>query len=95
MHDPWEPHLTAMKHALHYLQGSLDFGLHLQCSTSSAELTVYTNADWVGCSDTHWSTSGYDVFLGDNLVSWSSKCQNIISQLSTEVEYHTVANGVA
>jgi hypothetical protein len=35
------------------------------------------------------------VFLGDNLVSWSSKRQNIVSRSSAEVEYHAVANGVA
>jgi hypothetical protein len=35
------------------------------------------------------------VFLDDNLVSWSSKSQNIISRSSTEPEYRAVANGVA
>jgi hypothetical protein len=35
------------------------------------------------------------VFLGDNLVSWSSKRQSIVSRSSAEVEYHVVANGVA
>jgi hypothetical protein len=29
MHDPWEPHLAAMKRILRYLRGSLDFDLHL------------------------------------------------------------------
>jgi hypothetical protein len=29
MHDPWEPHLTAMKRTLHYLRGTLDYGLLL------------------------------------------------------------------
>jgi hypothetical protein len=45
MHDPREPHLTTMKRILRYLRGSLHFGLHLQRSTSSSELTVYTDAD--------------------------------------------------
>jgi hypothetical protein len=56
---------------------------------------VYTDADWAGCPDTRRSSSGYVVFLDDNLVSWSSKSQNIISRSSTEPEYRAVANGVA
>jgi hypothetical protein len=37
---------------------------------------------------------GYAVFLVDNLVSWSSKRQNVVSRLSVEVEYRVVANGL-
>jgi hypothetical protein len=44
MHDPREPHLTAMKRIMRYLCGTLDFEL-LLCRSSTTELGVYTNAD--------------------------------------------------
>jgi hypothetical protein len=84
-----------MQRILRYLRGSLDFSLHLRCSASSFELTVYTDAEWTGCPDTRRFTSGYAVFLDDNLVSWSSKRQNIVSRSSAEAEYRAVVNGVA
>jgi hypothetical protein len=84
-----------MKRVLRYLRGSLDFSLHLQRSASSSKLMVYTDADWAGCPDTRRSSSGYVVFLDDNLVSWSSKRQNIVSRSSAEDEYRAVVNGVA
>jgi hypothetical protein len=94
MHDPREPHLTAMKSILRYLRGTPDFGLLLRRSSSS-DLVVYTDADWAGCPDTRRSTSGYVVFLEDNLVSWSAKRQTVVSHFSAEAEYRVVANGVA
>jgi hypothetical protein len=72
MHDPWEPHLMVMKRILCYLRGTPDFGL-LLCRSSNSDLVVYTDIDWAGCPYTRRSTSGYVVFLGDNMVSWSIK----------------------
>jgi hypothetical protein len=94
MHDPRESHLTAMKCILRYLRGTPDYELLLHRSLST-DLAVYTDADWAGCPDTRRSTSGYAVFLGDNLVSWSAKRQTVVSRFSAEVEYRAVANGVA
>ncbi|WVZ96570.1 hypothetical protein U9M48_042192 [Paspalum notatum var. saurae] len=94
MHDPREPHLTALKRLLRYLRGTVDYGLLLHRSPS-ADLVVYTDADWAGCPNTRRSTSGYAVFLGGNLVSWSSKRQPVVSRSSAEAEYRAVANGVA
>jgi hypothetical protein len=93
MHDPREPHLTVIKRILHYLRGTPDFGLLLHRSSSS-DLVIYTDADWVGCPDTRRSTSGYAVFLGDNLVSRSAKQQIVVSRSSVEAKYRAVANGV-
>jgi hypothetical protein len=86
MHDPRDSHLTAMKCILRYLRGTSNYGLLLRRSRST-DLAVYTDADWAGCPDTRRLTSGYAVFLGDNLVSWSAT--------SAEAEYRTGANGVA
>jgi hypothetical protein len=94
MHGPHEPHLTAAKRILRYLQDTLDHGLLFHCASTS-DIIVYTDVDWTGCPDTHCSTSGYVVFLGDNLISWSLKRQNVVSRSSAEAEYRAVANGVA
>jgi hypothetical protein len=94
MHDPREPHLAALKRILRYLQGTLSFGLTLHRSPP-ADLVVYTDADWAGCPETHRSTSGFAVLLGNNLVPWSSKRQHTVSWSSVEAEYRAVANGVA
>ncbi|GJU77811.1 ribonuclease H-like domain-containing protein [Tanacetum coccineum] len=94
MHDPRDPHFTALKRILRYVCGTIDHGLQLHVS-STAQLTAYTDADWARCPVTRRSTSGYCVFLGDNLLSWSAKRQITLSRSSTEAEYHGVANVVA
>ncbi|XP_021724878.1 uncharacterized protein LOC110692187 [Chenopodium quinoa] len=94
MHDPRVPHYNSLKRVLRYLQGTLDYGMHLSATPSSG-LISYSDADWGGCPDTKRSTSGYCVFLGDNLISWSSKRQATLSRSSAEAEYRGVANVVA
>ncbi|GKF86142.1 retrovirus-related pol polyprotein from transposon TNT 1-94, partial [Tanacetum coccineum] len=49
--------------------------------------SYYHDADHAGCQDTHRSTSGSMLFLGDRLVSWSSKRQKSTAISSTEAEY--------
>jgi hypothetical protein len=94
MHDPCEPHFILIKRILRYLKGTLDHGLIIH-STTSHSLIAYSDADWAGCPDTRRSTSGYCVFLGDNLVSSSSRRQPTVSRLSAEAEYRAVATAVA
>ncbi|GKG08321.1 ribonuclease H-like domain-containing protein, partial [Tanacetum coccineum] len=94
MHVPREPHLNAMKHVLRYLRGTTDIGLQLFRSTTS-QLITYSDADWAGCLATRRSTYGYCVFLGDNLLTWSSKHQDTLSRSSVKAEYRGVKNTIA
>ncbi|GKC14162.1 retrovirus-related pol polyprotein from transposon TNT 1-94 [Tanacetum coccineum] len=48
---------------------------------------TFADADHAGCQDTRRSTSGSMQFLGDRLVSWSSKRQKSDAISSTEAEY--------
>ncbi|GKC89196.1 ribonuclease H-like domain-containing protein [Tanacetum coccineum] len=77
-----------------YIISQPSWGLILYSSTTSS-LVAYSDADWAGCPTTRRSTSGYCVFLGNNLLSWSSKRQFTLSRSSAEAEYRGVANAVA
>nr|GEX41152.1 ribonuclease H-like domain-containing protein [Tanacetum cinerariifolium] len=94
MHDPCDPHFFALKHIWHYVRRTINHGLQLHVSSTS-QLTAYTDADWDGCPVTRRSISGYCVFLGDNLLSWSAKRQVTLCRSSAEAEYQGVANVVA
>ena len=50
-------------------------------------LKAFTDANWVGSVDDRKSTSGATLFLGNCLVSWSSKKKSSISLSTAEAEY--------
>ncbi|GJZ01477.1 ribonuclease H-like domain-containing protein [Tanacetum coccineum] len=81
-HDHREPHFSALKRILRFVQGTLDYGLQLFSSTSDS-LIAFSDADWAGFPTTRRSTSGYCVFLSNNLLSWSSKRQPTLFPRST------------
>ncbi|GJT20692.1 retrovirus-related pol polyprotein from transposon TNT 1-94 [Tanacetum coccineum] len=83
---PTEKHLHAVKRIFWYLRGTVNRGLWYP-KDSSIALTTFADADHAGCQDTRRSTSGSMQFLGDRLVSWSSKRQKSVAISSTEAEY--------
>ncbi|GJW15923.1 retrovirus-related pol polyprotein from transposon TNT 1-94 [Tanacetum coccineum] len=83
---PTDKHLQAVKRIFRYLNGTINIGLWYSKDTDMS-LTAYADADHAGCQDTRRSTSGSAQFLGDKLVSWSSKKQKSTAISSTKAEY--------
>nr|GEU95264.1 uncharacterized mitochondrial protein AtMg00810-like [Tanacetum cinerariifolium] len=83
---PTEKHLKEVKRIFHYLRGTVNMGLWYT-KDSGFELTGFSNANYAGCKDTFKSTSGGAQFLGEKLMSWSSKKQDYTSLSTAKSEY--------
>nr|GEY30081.1 copia protein [Tanacetum cinerariifolium] len=81
-----EKHLKEVKRIFRYLWGIVNTGLWYS-KDSGFELTGFSDADYAGCKDTFKSTSGGAQFLGEKLVSWSSKKQDCAALSTAKAEY--------
>ncbi|XP_022870711.1 uncharacterized protein LOC111389955 [Olea europaea var. sylvestris] len=91
LHSPIEDYFLAVKCILLYVKGMLHFGLIFRPSAAPSTLVAYFDADWADCPDTHRSTSGYYIYFGGKLVSWSAKKEPTVSRSSCESEYRALA----
>jgi hypothetical protein len=71
MQVPRKPHLDVVRHTLHYVSATTDYGLFYEAST---ELQVhgYIDADWAGNISDMRSTNGFMFFFGSAIVARSS-----------------------
>ncbi|GJR46878.1 ribonuclease H-like domain-containing protein [Tanacetum coccineum] len=76
MHDPREPHFTALKHILRYVRGTIDHGLQLYIS-STIQLTAYTDVDWAGCPAEYHGVA--------NVVAETAWIRNLLLELHTSL----------
>ncbi|CAL2253697.1 unnamed protein product [Prunus armeniaca] len=89
IHSLKTPHWLAVKCILCYLKSSYDCGIVYK--PGSLQVSAFSNADYAGDPDSRHSTGGYCVYVGTNLVSWSSKKHKTVSRSSIEVEYRQLA----
>ncbi|PKU82617.1 putative mitochondrial protein [Dendrobium catenatum] len=93
MHNPLVLHYQLLKRILRYLKGTLHHGLFLP--KTELLLSAYSDSDWAGDQLDRKSTTGYCIFLGAALLSWSVKKQTTVARSSTEAEYRSMAAAAA
>lgn len=86
-------HLQTCHCVLRYIKGFLGQGLFYPVS-SIIQLKGFNVFDWAACSVIRRSVTNYCLFLGDSLISWTSKKQTTISRLSSEAEYRALASTI-
>ncbi|GJZ64969.1 uncharacterized mitochondrial protein-like protein [Tanacetum coccineum] len=87
---PTTVHWAAVLQILRYLRGT-QFQTLLFPSTSALDLRAYCDSDWAGDVVSRKSTNGFCIFVGDSLISWKSKKQDVLSKSSTEALYRAMA----
>jgi hypothetical protein len=88
---PKDYHLRAVKKIMRYLVLTSNLGLWYP-KGSHFELLGYSDANYAGCKVDRKSTSGTCQFLGQSLVSWSSKKQNYVALSTVEAEYVAIGS---
>lgn len=88
--SPTTAHYTLLLQLLHYLHGTISFGLFYP-KQNNLTLYGFSDADWGSCLHTRKSISGFCIFLGHSLIFWKSKKQPMVSKSSTESEYRCMA----
>nr|GFC11882.1 uncharacterized mitochondrial protein AtMg00810-like [Tanacetum cinerariifolium] len=85
-----EKHLKEVKRIFRYLRGTVNTGLWYT-KDSGFELIGFSDADYAGCKDSFKSTSGRAQFLGEKLVSWSSKKQDCTALSTAKAEFMSLS----
>ncbi|GMJ06483.1 cysteine-rich RLK (RECEPTOR-like protein kinase) 8 [Hibiscus trionum] len=93
MTNPNEKHMTAANRILRYLKKTPEHGLLFK-KTQDRTVRIFTDSSWAGELTDRRSTSGYCAFVWENLVTWRSKKQSVVSRSSAEVEFRALALGM-
>ena len=84
MDNPGLPHWEATKQIFCYLKGTCDYCLVYREKEHS--ISGYTDANGMSNKDRH-AISGYAFLIDGGAVSWSSKCQSLVTLSTAKAEY--------
>jgi hypothetical protein len=82
--NPGDGHWCALERVIHYLVGTIDYGIHY--SGYLAVLEGYIDANWISDMDELYAMSGHVFTLGGAAISWRSCKQTILTRSTMEVE---------
>ena len=91
MHEPDELHWKASKRILHYVQGTIDYGIHY-VAREQLDLIGFIDSNWVGYGNDRKSTLSFVFMIGSGLICWSNKKQATLALSSAEAEYQGAVN---
>nr|KYP32769.1 hypothetical protein KK1_046449 [Cajanus cajan] len=84
-----------IKRVLRYINGTRDHGILFEKS-NNLHIIGYYDSDWAfDQDDMRSTTSGYCLFLGNNMIFWMAKKQQVVSRSGIEAEYDTLCNDPA
>jgi hypothetical protein len=93
MESPTSEHWAAVKRIIRYIAGTADFGCeYVKKPTSDLCLKGFSDNDHAGDLEKRKSTSGVLFFLNENVISWTSQKQRVVSLSSCEAEYIAAAS---
>lgn len=87
MERPTMFHLTAAKRILHYVRGTLNFGLMYSAGRGNYLLSGFLDSDLAGSVDDRKSTGGMAFYLDDSLITWISQKQRCVALSSCEAKF--------
>jgi hypothetical protein len=94
MQHPRDSHLIVVKRVFRYLKGTLNIGFNF-VKTPHIALRGFCDADWADSKDDRCSTTGFAIYMGDNLLSWGAKKQATVSRSTAKAEYRALASTTA
>ena len=80
--------MTAAKHVLRYLKGTIDYGLKYDAN-QKINLECYVDLDWAGSAIDRKNTLGCCFSMGSGVISWFSRRKSCVALSTAEAEYVT------